>query len=227
LPGNKCSYGFASYLSWTRWEYPKIKVFNNKIIFLAQKPMSSLSSPSRSPASPPILETRRDYRACHIRLPMETQRIPAILWHGSYYSLVKVVPDRQRALMLCERLIARGNTPVITATPKGNAIWTLEPDAAPAAPGDRPQPAIAATCKLLGDHNSYQPCHIRVPDLDNYLAAIRVDNQYYGLLKVVGDRQHALELANRLQRKGDEVVVTHSAQSYALWIREPDAKPVD
>ncbi|UBF28068.1 hypothetical protein K9N68_09370 [Kovacikia minuta CCNUW1] len=182
-----------------------------------------------SNATPGILQSRSQYRSCHIRIPGEEQRFAAILVNEKYYSLVKVVRDRQKALEICTRLVSKGNEPLITPIAKGVAIWRLEPNARPD-PISRPQsspqmdkPLTAPTCKVLGLHNSAQTCRIRVPDLSEPLKAILVDGKYYGLFKVVEDRKQSLELAARLGLRGDETVITKTAQGDAVWVFEADA----
>jgi hypothetical protein len=81
-----------------------------------------------------ILESRQEYRSCHIQLPDEIRRLPAIAMHGCYYSLFKVVSTQQQAVNTCARLAVRGDMTIITKTAKGHAIWVLEPDAQPAPP---------------------------------------------------------------------------------------------
>jgi hypothetical protein len=175
-----------------------------------------------------ILEARREYNSCHIRLPGEDQRLSAIVVNGKYYSLFRVVSDRKQAIDTCIRLAARGDMTVITKTAKGCAIWVLESDAEPAPPhqpkADSPdQIPHLANCRILESRKEYQPCHIRVPDLDKRLAAVKVDGKYYGLLKVVDSREKALDLAARLQRRGDEAIITRLTQGDAVWVLEPEA----
>jgi hypothetical protein len=175
-----------------------------------------------------ILESRREYRSCHIRLPGEEQRISAIAVNGRYYSLFRVVGERKQAIDNCVRLATRGDMTVITKTAKGCAIWVLEADAEPAPPhqstmNSTSQSLPLANCRILESRKEYQPCHIRVPDLDKRLAAVKVDGKYYGLLKVVDTREKALELTARLQRRGDEAIITKLTQGDAIWVLESEA----
>ncbi|HEY9882905.1 MAG TPA: hypothetical protein V6C98_04770 [Thermosynechococcaceae cyanobacterium] len=93
-------------------------------------------SPSRSQSpinhldqTPKILESRDQYRSCHICLPEEEYRVAAVMVDGKYYGLAKVVPDRQRSLEIAKRLLTAGTEAVITKLAKGYAIWRLEPEA--------------------------------------------------------------------------------------------------
>lgn len=79
--------------------------------------------------TPKILESRDQYRSCHICLPEEEYRVAAVIVDGTYYSLVKVVQDRPRSLEIAKRLVAAGNAAVITKLAKGYAIWRLETEA--------------------------------------------------------------------------------------------------
>ncbi len=180
---------------------------------------------------PEVLESREQYCCCHIRLPGDEQRTAAIRVAGKYYSLVKVVKERQQAVEICHRLLAKGRKTLITRIAKGNAIWMFEPDALledAAHTAQPPQPPLnAPTCKILGAQSRYQLCQIYLPDLDERLEAILLDGKYYGLFKVVETRQQALELAVKLGRRGDETLITQTEQGKdAIWVLEPDAQVV-
>lgn len=192
-------------------------------------PASHQSATDRPNLTPKILPSRSQYRACHIRLPGETQRLAAVLVEGQYYSLFKVVKDRSKALETCARLASRGNQTVITQTAKGDAIWILEPDAyqdsARATSLTSTPQADNRVVRVIESRNDYKSCHIRVPDLDKPMAAIQVEDKYYGLLKVVDTRQQAIDVAQRLLRKGNEAVVTRLAQGFGIWVWEAEARP--
>jgi len=179
--------------------------------------------------NPKILESRSQYRACHICLPGETQRMAAIVFDDRFYSLFKVVKHRQKALELCSRLAARGTETLITQTPKGDVIWTLEPDAyvevkPNSSPAKAPPDLSLPSYRMLESRSEYRACHIRVPDLDKPLAALMVDSRFYGLFKIVDTQQHAIDLAARLERKGNESVITRVSQGYSVWVLEPEAR---
>ena len=181
-----------------------------------------------------ILESRDQYRSCHICLPGEDDRVAAINVHDQYYSLVKVVTDRARALEIGKRLTSAGTAAMITCLAKGYAIWRLELEASidscPRSPSQPRSPSEAPPiasdqppCKILGSRSEYKACHISLADSDQRLAAVLVDDHYYGLLKVVATQQQALTLADRLQRKEVGAVITRAAQGYAVWFLEPNA----
>ncbi|XGV96911.1 MAG: hypothetical protein ACAF41_29825 [Leptolyngbya sp. BL-A-14] len=178
--------------------------------------------------TPKVLESRDQYRSCHICLPGEDYRVAAIVVDGRYYSLVKVVQDRLRSLEVAKRLTSAGKAAVITKLAKGYAIWRLEPeayvDSCPRSPSQVPASVTdLPVCKILESRNEYKACHISLEDSEQRLAAILVDGNYYGLLKVVTTQQQALTLATRLQRKEVGAVITKAAQSYAVWFLEPNA----
>jgi hypothetical protein len=180
-----------------------------------------------SPGSPRILESRSAYRSCHIRVPDQDHRLAAVFVDKKYYSFFKVTKNEPQALEVCNRLTRRGDTAVITKTAKGYAIWVLEPEALLDNPSKTTQPSHQPVQPVLSQilefRNQYQPCHIRVPDLDKRLAAVQVNGKYYSLLKVAKDRQHALEVAARLVNRGSETIVIKNAKDYTVWVLEPDA----
>jgi hypothetical protein len=182
-----------------------------------------------SSESPRILESRSAYRSCHIRVPDQDQRLAAVFVDKKYYSFFKVAKNEQHALEVCSRLARRGDTAVITKTAKGYAIWVLEPEALldnpskTTHPSPSSQPVQPVLSQILEFRNQYQPCHIRVPDLDKRLAAVQVNDKYYSLLKVAKDRQHALEVAARLINRGSETIVIKNAKDYTIWVLEPEA----
>lgn len=188
-------------------------------------PQSSAEPPNTSPK---ILESRTQYRSCHIRLPGDEQRMAAIVVNQNYYSLIKVCKDPRQALIICSRLFSNGHQALITKIAKGFAVWRLEPDAMvdssrqkrPVASQVNPSP----TCKILTSPDQYQPCLIRVPDLDEQLQAILTDGKYYGLFKPVENRQQALEIAARLGRRGDDTIITKTEQGENVWVLEPEAR---
>jgi hypothetical protein len=177
---------------------------------------------------PKILESRDQYRSCHICLPEEDYRVAAVVVDDEYYSLVKVVQDRSRSLEVATRLTSAGKAAVITRLAKGYAIWRLEPEAYVDACPRSPSQALAQVtdvpaCKILESRSDYKACHISLPDSDQRLAAVLFEGRYYGLLKVVTTQQQALTLAARLQRKDVGAVITKAVQGYAVWFLEPNA----
>jgi hypothetical protein len=193
-------------------------------------PTSTLpQSSATSGGNPPkFLESRTQYRSCHICLPDDEQRMAAIFVDRKYYSLIKVCKDFRQAQTICARLLSNGHDALITKIAKGVAVWRFEPEAI-VDPSRRRRPEgnsakQAPTCKILTLTTQYQSCQIRVPDLDDRFQAILVDGKYYGLFKVVENRQQALEIAARLGRRGDDTVITKTGQGEIVWVLEPEAR---
>jgi hypothetical protein len=174
-----------------------------------------------------ILESRHQYHPCHIQVPDVDKRLAAILVEEKYYSFFKVVRDGQQALEVAAKLSHRGDEITITQTKKGYGIWIWEPEASASAPSDRPQSpvrhSVLATSKILVFGNQYQVRQVRVPDLEQLLMAILVDQKYYSFFKAAENGQQALEIAAKLSQKGDELVITFEQQGYGIWVEELEA----
>lgn len=169
-------------------------------------------------------ESRQQYHACHVTLPDSPQRVAAIRVNNAYYSFFKTAPTQAQIFNVAIKLQDRGERVVITKTPKGFALWVLELDAQPIAPPQRAaRQSIDLQAVVLDSHHQYQPCQVRVPDLDQRLAAIAFKNSYYSLFKTVDGRDEALRIKIKLDRQGDEVVITKAVNGYSVWILEPDA----
>ena len=163
-------------------------------------------------ANPPAkLISRPNYRSCHIRAAGES--LAAICVDRAYYSFFKVA-DALTTAKLIDRLQQRGDRVVLTQTPKGYAIWVLEPDAQPL--------QKAASHPILTAAHQYRPCQIRVPDLDQNLEAIEFQKRYYSLFRLVENFQQALPLIDKLRDRGDQIVITQTETGYSLWILEAD-----
>ena len=68
-----------------------------------------------------------EYCTCHIYVPDSNERMAAIIFNNQYYSFFKSVKDREKALSVIAKLQEKENDAVIVKTPKGYAIWVLEP----------------------------------------------------------------------------------------------------
>ena len=80
-----------------------------------------------------------------------------------------------------------------------------------------------ATTKILEFRSQYQSCRIRVPDLEQPVAAILVDREYYSFFKVLQEAQKVLAIVAKLRNRGDKTVITKTASGYAIWVIEPEA----
>jgi len=165
-----------------------------------------------------ILESRNQYRSCHIQVPNESDCLAAIQVGDQYYSFFKVIKERQKTLQVAARLVYGGDEVVITHVSKGDVVWILEPDA-----GSQTEKPANRICQILQDDGEYEPCVISVPDIAQPLEAVFTSGKYYSLLRVVKDREAAIELVDRLTQKGNETVITQSDRGFSIWVLEPDA----
>jgi hypothetical protein len=69
------------------------------------------------------------YHNCHIRVPDVSERLPAVVVDGKFYSFFKSTSDREKALDILARLFDGGDEAVITQTPKSFVLWVEEPTA--------------------------------------------------------------------------------------------------
>lgn len=178
-----------------------------------------------------ILESRDQYRACHIRVPDSEERMAAIVLGDQYYSFFRLVKDSQKALQIAAKLVYRGDEVAITRTIKGDVIWIYETDAQE----DKAKEAIKSRStaqmpilnsglwKFLASEHEYRPCQIRVPDVAKPMTAIYNEGQYYSHLRTVREQQQAIELAERLSSKGHAARITKHEQAWAIWVLESEA----
>ncbi|MGL5058987.1 MAG: hypothetical protein ACRC62_03310 [Microcoleus sp.] len=83
-----------------------------------------------------------------------------------------------------------------------------------------------ALTKILECRSQYQSCRIRVPDLEQPMAAILVDSEYYSFFKAVKEAEKVLAIVAKLGSSGDATAITKTASGYAIWVREPEASAV-
>ncbi|MEM9483377.1 MAG: hypothetical protein AAGA83_06760 [Cyanobacteria bacterium P01_F01_bin.116] len=82
-----------------------------------------------------------------------------------------------------------------------------------------------AACKLLTYKGQYNTCHIKVPDVDSKLPAIKIDTQYYSLFRRFENADDAMKALNKLAQKGDELALFKQGhESYMMWALELDAQ---
>ncbi|PZD74014.1 hypothetical protein C1752_01676 [Acaryochloris thomasi RCC1774] len=78
---------------------------------------------------PKILRSRKAYRTCHIYVPDSADRLAAISTGSHLYSFFRALTDREKAIAVVTKLFKKGESTVITCTPKAYVIWVLEPEA--------------------------------------------------------------------------------------------------
>jgi hypothetical protein len=175
-----------------------------------------------------ILSSRNQYSPCHIQVPDAQERLAAIAVDTRYYSFFKLVSDRAKTLQIAAKLVYRGDDVAITQTPKGDVIWIHEPEVQ--AGGSVPvnsarKQSHPGLWRILESEQEYQTCQIRVPDMAKPLAAICVDRQYYSFMRMVRNEAQAIDLAERLAKKGNAAIITVNGQSCAVWVLESEAVP--
>lgn len=83
-----------------------------------------------------------------------------------------------------------------------------------------------AACKLLTYKGQYSTCHIKVPDIETKLVAIKIDGHYYSLFRRYDNAETALQALNKLAKNaGDELALTQQThERYVIWVLEADAQ---
>lgn len=161
-----------------------------------------------------------------------------VCFQEDYYSFFKVVPTLDRAKQLADRLTERDNRSIITTTPKGYVLWVYEAKATPHSPRDgvrklshasgfhAAEPSANREVQILRSERDYRSCKIQVPDLDKPLTGIAYNQKFYSLLRIVRDEAQSAELAEKLERKGNQALITASAYGYSVWVLEPEGRSV-
>lgn len=92
-------------------------------------PSPSMSEQDSGTRSRKLFLQPGQYHTCHIRVPDMTERLPAVVVEGQFYSFLRAISDREKALDILARLFDSGDEAVITQNRKSYAIWVLEPTA--------------------------------------------------------------------------------------------------
>ncbi len=175
-----------------------------------------------------VLTQQTEYERCHLSLPDEPAPIAGISFKGDYYSFFKVVATLERANQLVDRLVSRGSRAVVTSIPKGFCIWVHEATAkARSRKKETVSTKLPQSIRILKSDRDYRPCQILVPDLDKPLTGIAYNQQLHSLLRIVRDETKAIELAQKLERKGNSTIITISAHGYSVWVFEPEARSIE
>ena len=83
-----------------------------------------------------------------------------------------------------------------------------------------------APTKILELRSQYESCRIRVPDLEQPVAAILVDREYYSFFKAVKEAEKVLAIVSKLGNRGDSTAITKTANGYAISVIEPESDVV-
>jgi ATP-dependent exoDNAse (exonuclease V) alpha subunit len=79
---------------------------------------------------------------------------------------------------------------------------------------------------LFLDPKSAKKCHVYLPGNPEPTSAIIYNNRFYGYVKFFPDLEAARRATERLQARGNEVVLTRVAKGVVLWVLEPEARLV-
>lgn len=78
----------------------------------------------------------------------------------------------------------------------------------------------------LLNSQSLRKCHVLLPGEPKASSAIIYGNQYYVYVRIFSDAESAQRAVDRMQQKGNKVVLTETRRGLVLWVLEPDARPV-
>jgi hypothetical protein len=81
-----------------------------------------------------------------------------------------------------------------------------------------------ASATAAQSFNAYQASHVRLSTVGQYRFAIRANGRYYTLFRTNKNYQQIHAIAERLQSKGSDILITLMQQDYAVWRYEPEAK---
>jgi hypothetical protein len=78
-----------------------------------------------------------------------------------------------------------------------------------------------AAILVLDEHRD--TCRIKTSGPDQTAFALMWNGEYYRFFRVRHTQDKALAIAKALVHRGEQVVVSHLEQGYAVWVREPGA----
>lgn len=83
---------------------------------------------------------------------------------------------------------------------------------------------MVSTVPVLSSQ-SLRKCHVLLPGELKASSALIYANQYYIYVRSFSDLAAAQRGADRLQEKGNKVVLTETPRGLVLWVLEPEARP--
>jgi len=93
--------------------------------------------------------------------------------------------------------------------------------------GTSPELALSAEANsgiaVLDDQG--ETCRIKIPDSEQTQFALMWNGDYYRFFRVRQTQDKALAIARKLARQGEQVVVSHLEQGYAVWVRASEVAP--
>jgi hypothetical protein len=195
---------------------------------LTSTSLNSLSDTAGNALEPVKLLTQREnYTTCHIHVPGDSHRLPAIAANGDFYSFFRTLDSGEKTFNLLLKLSVKGSATVVTPTRRGYAIWVHEPAGIldiPKGQSPRPLPSSSgpADCWVIGDRQTgYRTCSLNVPDLPDTVPGLANGPQLYSLYRREDDADTALKIGARLSQRGDEVIILTAKDGYAICIYEP------
>lgn len=197
---------------------------------LTSTSLNTLSANSDNSLQPvKLLAQRDDYTTCHIHVPEDEHRLPAIALDGNFYSFFRTLDDAAKTLSILLKLSAKGDQVVMTPTRRGYAIWVYEPTGILASPKGKTPRSIPpsfgpANCWVISDRQSgYRTCSLKVPDLPDTVPGLANGQKLFSLYRRERDADTTLKLGARLSQRGDEIVILSAEGVYAICIYEPGA----
>lgn len=138
---------------------------------------------------------------------------PLLLSETSEFNLLEAEPDTAEMAMFA---MAAPATPVkpFAMVQVGGRTEVLPLDSAL---DSDPESSIP----VLDEHGD--TCRIKTSDSDQTAFALMWNGEYYRFFRVRQTQDKALAIAKNLVRRGEQVVVSHLEQGYAVWVKEPGA----
>lgn len=97
-----------------------------------------------------------------------------------------------------------------------------EPLVEASSPPKPQQTPIEAFDNILKFPKQYRTCRIRVPNREQRLLAIFVDDQYYSFFRIEPNRETVRDILTKLGQKLEKAIVTQTVKGYAIWTWEPE-----
>ena len=176
-----------------------------------------------------LLAQRADYTTCHIYVPEDTHRLPAIALNGRFYSFFRSLNDPAKALNFLLKLSIKGNQVALTYTRQSHVLWVYESDGQLATSRGKAPKVLSsssgpANCWVIGDRQpGYRVCSLKVPDLPGVIPGLANEQKLFSLYRREKDADATLKLGARLSQRGDEIVILCTGEGYATCIYEPGA----
>lgn len=174
-----------------------------------------------------VLNERKTYVSCHIRVPDLDNRLPAIALDGKFYSFLKAVKDAEKALTTISRLGKGEDEIALTLSRRGYALWAPEPQGRFSPPQRDPRfslkPAFGPPpCLFLSDASTLEPCQIQVADLSKSVAGVRVNSDFYSVFRVEPEAQTSIQIVGKLASRGDTTLLGRARDGqYLIGVLEP------